>query len=350
MPDPLLSLLAGIFVLSILALLFWPDAGLFARMRSYRRMSARILREDALKHLHKAERHDQFASPESLAGALQININQAYDLLRDLQEQKLLELHGQSFRLTSQGRDYALHIIRAHRLWERYLAEETGFAEAKWHDLAERYEHELTPAQVEALSAQLGNPTHDPHGDPIPTASGELVLHGGQPLPSMPLNTPLRIVHMEDEPDTVYAQLVAEGLHPGMTVSILENTPQRVRFWANGDEHLLAPLLAASISVVQAPEDQPVPETASQGEPLHSLRIGQQAQVLALSPRLRGAERRRMMDLGILPGTTIRAEFTSPARDPVAYNIRGALIALRHEQADLIRITTNPAVAEEVIQ
>ena len=338
MPDPLLSLLIGSAILCASMLLFWPNGGLLGYLQRNQRHSARILREDALKHIHKTERHNQPASLESLAGALQISTSQVFTLLQDLQEQKLIEMQGEAFRLTPEGREYALHIIRAHRLWERYLAEETGFEEAQWHDLADRYEHSLTPAEVDALSAQLGNPTHDPHGDPIPTADGEMVLHGGQPLPGMPLDVPLRIVHMEDEPETIYAQLVAEGLYPGMPVRILENTPQRVRFWANGNEHILAPILACSISVVPMPENAPPPEKSSVGEPLHSLKMGQQGQVVELSPRLRGVERRRMMDLGILPGTQIRAEFSNPGNDPVAYRIRGALIALRKEQAELIRI------------
>ena len=65
---------------------------------------------------------------------------------------------------------------------------------------------------------------------------------------------------------------------------------------------------------------------------------GQQGQVVALSPRIRGVERRRMMDLGILPGVVIGAELVSPSGDPTAYRIRGAMIALRREQAQLINI------------
>ena len=84
---------------------------------------------------------------------------------------------------------------------------------------------------------------------PSPTPRGNFVYHGGQPLTALPLDTPVRIVHIEDEPETVYAQLVAEGFYPGMEVRLLEMSPTRVRFWANGDEHLLAPLMAANISV-----------------------------------------------------------------------------------------------------
>lgn len=69
---------------------------------------------------------------------------------------------------------------------------------------------------------------------------------------------------------------------------------------------------------------------------LADLRPGQQGTVAEL--RSTGLERRRMMDLGIVPGTTIVAEMTSPLGDPVAYRVRGALVALRQEQAQLILI------------
>jgi DtxR family Mn-dependent transcriptional regulator len=157
----------------------------------------------------------------------------------------------------------------------------------------------------------------------------------------LPLDTPARIVHIEDEPETVYAQLVAEGLYPGMRVRLLEVSPTRVRFWANGDEHLLAPLMAVNVSVapveVAAPTDSAA-VAVEPGETLAVLRPGQQGQVVAISPRCRGAERRRMMDLGILPGAVIGAELISPSGDPTAYRIRGAMIALRREQAQLINI------------
>jgi len=228
-------------------------------------------------------------------------------------------------------------VIRAHRLWERYLAEDTGFDESEWHSQAEFYEHQLSPDEANALDARLGHPTHDPHGDPIPAADGELVAHGGRPLPTLGLNEPGRIVHIEDEPDAVYAQLLAEGLYPGMRVRLTELSPQRVRFWANGDAHLLAPIVAANISVVPIPREATVEEIA--GEQLSALKPGEQATVTYISPRCHGPERRRMMDLGILPGTLVEAELTSPGGDPTAYRIRGALIALRDEQARLIHIS-----------
>jgi DtxR family Mn-dependent transcriptional regulator len=336
MYNPLIALLLGLVFMAMLSLLFWPKGGLIGYLRRANQLSSRIQREDALKHIHKAERHGQPPTLESLAGALQTSTSKAARLLDDMQASDLVELTGGTFHLTPSGREYALQIIRAHRLFERYLSEETGYQELEWHDMAERHEHHISLTEAEKLSAQLGNPTHDPHGDPIPTSEGELVLHGGEPLTNMLVDTPLRIVHIEDEPEAVYAQLVAEGLYVGMEVRIIEATTQRIKFWAHGDEHLLAPIVAASISVVPLPEE--ILEPDQTGEPLNSLNPGERGEVITLSPRFRGQERRRMMDLGILPGTVIVAEMDGPSGDPTAYRIRGALIALREEQARLIRI------------
>jgi DtxR family Mn-dependent transcriptional regulator len=73
-------------------------------------------------------------------------------------------------------------------------------------------------------------------------------------------------------------------------------------------------------------------------ERLSSLAVGESAEVVSLLPGLRSAERRRMMDLGLLPGTVVEAELRSPAGDPTGYRVRGAVIALRRDQADHIRI------------
>jgi DtxR family Mn-dependent transcriptional regulator len=338
--DPLTALLIGTLLLGITAVIFWPEKGVLARWQKTSHLNERVQSEDALKHIYKFEMKGRRATIESVAGILHIRLDDAAELLVKMEENGLLTITGDSIQLTAPGRETALHIIRAHRLYEHYLAEETGYEEAEWHGQAERYEHDLTETEINNLASKLGNPTYDPHGDPIPTASGELVLHGGQPLTEIPQNTPGRIVHLEDEPEVVYAQLVAEGLYPGMSIRVLEKTPTRLRFWANGNEHVLAPVVAYNISVVEVAHEQEEPEEIipNGSQRLNSLEIGETAQVVALSRKCRGAERRRFMDLGILPGTKVVAEMRSPSGDPTAYIIRDALIALRSEQASLIQV------------
>jgi DtxR family Mn-dependent transcriptional regulator len=338
--NPAILLLIGTGIMGLTAVILWPETGLWARWQQTRQMTDRARREDALKHIHNYQENGRRPTIESVAGALHISTNDATELLAEMQESQLLQFSSNNITLTSAGQESALHIIRAHRLWERYLAEKTGYGEAEWHSMAERQEHQLTPEAANALSAKLGHPTHDPHGDPIPTAQGSYIGHGGQPLNELPANSSGRIVHLEDEPEVVYAQLVAEGLHPGQIVRMIEATPTRIRFWTNGNEHLLAPIVASNISVL--PLQKSVEETAVDGaiigEPLSQLPLGQTGEVLNISPNCRGAERRRFMDLGILPGIPITAEMRSPSGEPTAYRIRDAVIALRQNQANHIRI------------
>ena len=142
-----------------------------------------------------------------------------------------------------------------------------------------------------------------------------------------------RIIHIEDEPNAIYSQLVAAGLYPGMQVKMIESSKDRINFLANGEEVVLAPLFAKNVTI------EPIKgETTVTGKfkSLSTLMVGEKGIVLGISKRCRGQQRRRLMDLGVVPGTEIEAEMKSIGGDPVAYRIRGASIALRKNQADKI--------------
>jgi len=328
----------------LLLILLWvglrPQHGLWWQWQRHRRRDERTRTEDALKHIHTYEMEGLQPTPATLAETMTLSDEETARLLRGMETAGLLSRQQDALSLTPQGRAAALHIIRAHRLWERYLADHTGYDAEEWHRRADISEHHLGPEATEALAARLGHPTHDPHGDPIPDADGAFVDHGGRPLTEMAPGQAGRIVHIEDEPEVVYAQLLAEGIAPGQDVRVIEQSPERVRFWANGDEHVLAPALAANIAAT--PLAEPPPPAAMT---LAALKPGRQGVVVRLSPQCRGPERRRFLDLGILPGTVITAEMVSPGGDPTAYRIRGALIALRREQARLIFVQPLPSSA-----
>ncbi len=337
MVDPLYALLIGIGFLLLLGILFWPDSGLVWKIQKRRELTDKVLVEDTLKYIFKCERNQKTCTLESLAGALSTSPGRASEILTLTQAKGLLEMRENSFRLTETGRKTATQIVRAHRLWERYLADTTGFEESDWHQQAERLEHKLSEEELVRLSASLGNPTHDPHGDPIPNRWGDLISHGGIPLSDLPIQTPARIVHIEDEPDVIYAQIVAEDLHPQMILEVDEMTTNRIRFWSEDQEHVLAPIVAANISVIPLAEENHLP--ASEGIPLDSLKPGQAGLVTEISSLSRGVERRRLLDLGIIPGTEVGVEMVNPGGDPTAYRIRGTVIALRSSQARLIRVS-----------
>jgi DtxR family Mn-dependent transcriptional regulator len=335
MIDPAIALTLGLAIAAAAVLLLWPERGLLWRWLRGLRATERVLIEDALKHLFDFEYKESVANLQSLSGALAVSGNQAAELLRRLQEQELVAFDGDGYRLTPQGRRHALQVVRIHRLWERYLAEETGLAPDAWHPEAEVREHTTSPEEAEVLSARMGHPRFDPHGDPIPTADGEIAPLESRPLTELAPGELAEIVHVEDEPDAVYAQLVAEGLYPGMRVRVNEASAQRIAFEADAEEHVLAPILAANLSVLPLPRDA---EMQGPFERLSSLGLGGRARVVGLSPVLRGPERRRMLDLGLIPGTEVSAEIRSPGGDPTGYRIRGAVIALRREQAEQVQI------------
>ncbi len=332
MTAPLLSLLLVVVGLALAAVLFWPATGLAWRWRRGLAASDRVEVEDALKHLWDGEYRNRPATLDSLAGALGLSGRAAADLVDRLGRLDLLHLDDSALLLTPAGRRDALRVIRIHRLWERYLADETGLDPSEWHAHAERREHATSSQQAEAMAATLGYPRFDPHGDPIPMASGEVPPHQGMPLTQLSADAVAEIVHIEDEPEAVFAQIVAAGLVPGMRVRVLDRSPQRIRVEAETEEVVLAPVVAANVTVV--PIDAPDDVTAMMR--LSALAPGESADVVALAASCRGAQRRRLLDLGLVPGTHVTSELRGPSGDPTAYRIRGALIALRRDQASHI--------------
>ncbi len=343
MPDPVISLIIGVALLALLAVLFWPDRGLYVRWQQARRMSERVLREDALKYLYSAELEGRTVTLQSLAGELEISLDEAARLLAETTRLGLVENQNDAYTLTITGREVAVQVLRAHRLWEQYLHDFTGYSEEEWHARAEAQEHLLAPEDVAALDERLGYPLYDPHGDPIPTAQGEVSAPRTLPLTQLEPGDIARVEHLEDQPEVVYAQLVAEGLHPGMEVLMLEKTPQRVRFLSRGNEHVLAPVLAANVFVLPVPKEKTSEVVRPVGDPLSTLRPGEEAEIIDISRTMRPVERHRLLDLGVLPGTKVRVEFVSPTGDPVAYMVRGALIALRTDQAEKIFVRRLPS-------
>ncbi len=331
-----LPALGYFLVLLIVVLAFlWPRHGIIARLLRWRRQSDRILLEDALKQLYHAEAAGRVPTVESLAGSLESTRGTAVRLIERLTERGLARAEHGGLMLTPQGQTYALRMVRLHRLWERFLADRTGVAPAEWHEQAERQEHALTEEQAQALSAGMGHPRFDPHGDPIPTATGELPVRNGQPLSALPVGSAVVITHLEDEPREAFEQLLDRGLTPGTQLRLLEVSPTLVRFRLDGREHTLPPVVADQISA------EPLAAGVELDERVHGhlsdLAPGQSARVVRLSAACQGPERRRLLDLGLVPGTIVTAEFTSPGGDPVAYRVRGALIALRRAQAELIQ-------------
>ncbi len=333
MNNPLMLLITGILILTFFVLLFYPNKGIIAVWRKSRYANKKVLIEDALKFLYNCEYNNTRCSLNSIAGNLSISADAATDILTKLETMGLVSVGKDALNLTPAGRSHALKVIRVHRLWEKYLADETSLQENEWHQKAEEIEHILTPEQADQLAAQIGNPVFDPHGDPIPSASGVLPPKKGKNLTEMKVGEFANIIHIEDEPNAIYSQIIAEGLYPGMQIRMTEFSNKRIKFIADGEECILSPIIAENITVGIIQSEK---QHLGKFKTLSSLKIGEKGTILGIAKVLRGQQRRRLMDLGIVPGTKIEAELESLTGDPVAYKVRGTSVALRKQQTDKI--------------
>lgn len=333
MVDPRLALLVFAVLAAIAFLVAWPRHGLWARVRRSRRVSERVRVEDTLKYLFHRSAPGAGVHADALAGALEIRRGHARRLLERVVMNGLATKDVAGFRLTAAGRSEALRIVRSHRLLEQFFADRTGVAPAEWHELAEEGEHELSAQEVESLASRLGQPRFDPHGDPIPTAKGELPLMAGVPLAQIAEGEAGTIVHLEDEPREDYERLLALGFALGKRLVRRGRDDEGIAVELDGERLLLPNELLDAVNLERGGEDRSAPVRT-----LGELRRGESATVRRLSSDCRGAQRRRLLDLGVVPGTRITAEMRSPSGDPMAYRIRGALIALRQQQARWIEI------------
>ncbi|RLD23177.1 MAG: hypothetical protein DRI54_07675 [Bacteroidetes bacterium] len=316
--------------------IFRPNTGLYYRLKRYYRQDKKIVIEDILKMLFHAENEGKGMGVETILNRFDHQDKKTIiPVLQKIEAEKLIKTKGDIVELTDEGRDYALKIVRVHRLWEKYLSEQTGYDKAEWHGRAETMEHNLSEKDADDLAIKLGNPRFDPHGDPIPTNLGELPDKIGQSLTEFKAGTIGRISHIEDEPDVIYKQILAEELHIGSQLKIIASNERKIKFYSEGEEYVLAPIVAANITLVELKKD----EVSEKDEiRLSNLQPDEKAMIAGISQECKGEIRRRLLDLGFVPGTEISIDLTSPMGDPKAYSVRNTNIAIRNEQAKLILI------------
>ncbi|WP_242120270.1 metal-dependent transcriptional regulator [Aestuariivivens sediminicola] len=132
--------------------------------------------ENFLKAIYKnGKRDNNDTKPGSIARELNISNAAATDMAQKLAAKDLLHYEKyQALRLTEKGTKIAMDVIRKHRLWESFLFKTFDMSLHDIHREAELLEHQTSDFLAEKMSAYLGNPKFDPHGDPIPNADGEI--------------------------------------------------------------------------------------------------------------------------------------------------------------------------------
>jgi DtxR family Mn-dependent transcriptional regulator len=164
-------------------------------------------------------------STNDLAERLAVTPGSVSAMVRKLSEVGLVEhepYHG--VRLTAQGRRVALEVLRHHRLIELFLSEELGMSWDRVHAEAEVLEHVLSEDLEQLIAARLGDPTVDPHGDPIPTVEFGIDEPAGRSLDELPLGASGRLVRVSDDPEML-RYLAGLGIALGDHLEVVDRQP-----------------------------------------------------------------------------------------------------------------------------
>jgi DtxR family Mn-dependent transcriptional regulator len=197
-----------------------------------------------------AQRGSQPVSTSAIADRLGVSPASASAMVKRLESLGLVSrepYHG--VQLTRAGERVALEVLRHHRLLELYLAEALGMTWDRVHEEAEVLEHAISPELSELIAAKLGNPTHDPHGDPIPTASGEIDEAPTRPLSELGPGERGRFTRVSDSNPDMLRYLSERGIAPGDELRLVGREPfgGPLAVEANGREHALGDQLAGAM-------------------------------------------------------------------------------------------------------
>lgn len=182
--------------------------------------------EDYLKNIYRLAQGSGQVRTVALAEALNVKPASVTAMLKTLAELKLVEYEPYyGVTPTHAGTKIALEVLRHHRLIELYLVEALGFTWDEVHEEAEKLEHVISEKLEARIAAHLGDPTVDPHGDPIPTLDGTLPESSALSLADVPKGEEARIVRVSDQRAERLRYVAELGLVPGATVKVTERAP-----------------------------------------------------------------------------------------------------------------------------
>ena len=205
--------------------------------------------EDYLKTIYKLHSGDPVSTTE-IAKTLDVSSASVTNMIKRLSGMGLVThtaYHGVT--LTDAGRKIALEIIRHHRLLETYLKEIMGYNWREMHDEAERLEHHISEEFEDRLDEMLGYPTHDPHGDPIPSRDGSVPPSSTDPLTTFSEGESVLVHRLADSDPAVLARLESLGILPSVRITLV-NQPTNdgpVRIRVGRIEHELSSSDARSV-------------------------------------------------------------------------------------------------------
>ena len=188
---------------------------------------------DCLKYIYKLRERGERGTTSGTRERLQtlepngqLSDASVTQLFKSLAEQGYItHMPYRGVELTARGEEIAAELTRHHRLLELYLVEQLGYSWDQVNAEAERLEHVISEEFEDRVDALLGHPTADPHGDPIPSKSGTVVIPPMQPLAALPVGAEGIVRRVSDDDAALLRYLTALALTPGARVRVVERAP-----------------------------------------------------------------------------------------------------------------------------
>ena len=204
----------------------------------------------AIYHLTVVSNSD--VSTNAIAETMETKASSVTDMLKKLAEKDLVNyVKYQGVSLTAPGKLAAKMIVRKHRLWEVFLVEKLDFSWDEVHDIAEQLEHIKSEKLINKLDDFLGNPTEDPHGDPIPNAKGEIFKIDKQLLSELGDNQNGICVGVKDTSSDFLKYLDKQGIALGSIIRVLtkESFDLSLKIKVNNSELTISNKIASNLFV-----------------------------------------------------------------------------------------------------
>src|SRR5215204_1591100 len=206
--------------------------------------------EDYLKAIYQLSPEGRAASTSEIANLLALSAPSVTGMVKRLSEHGLLEyIPYRGVQLTQEGRRAALRMVRRHRLLEAYLVEFLGYSWDTVHEEAERLEHAVSETMIERMAVALGNPSVDPHGDPIPSSDGSIQELACTALSDVPVGETVEISRVHENMPERLRYIASLGLRPGVHVTVVDRQPmdELVTIEVGNEKQVIGPELGHAL-------------------------------------------------------------------------------------------------------
>ncbi|MDX9863734.1 MAG: FeoA domain-containing protein [Anaerolineaceae bacterium] len=311
----------------------------------------------------RIRKDDQPVPLSVLAEALSVSPVSVNEMCRKMQDQGLVIYRPyKGVLLTEEGQQFACRILRRHRLWEVFLVDKLGFSYEEAHEIACQLEHDTANSLADRLDAFLEYPSVNPLGEPIPRGEENLQVRPVVKLTAILAGQRVRV--LRSDLDGAARDFLSEnGIQRGAWLQVMASSDEAVlvkmgesvlsvmselaqAIFVEADpsvelpENVVMAAQACQINMAQDVEEPIIKENKRmeqsaniivQQQTLNNLKVGQRG--IVVSVKSSGPIKRRMMDMGLVPGSEVRVLRVAPLGDPIEFEVKGYSLSLRKSEA-----------------